>query len=727
MNLSKIADHISNIVVLLLAFLLPLFFAPFTTEFFDTGKLILVTIAISLLLLCWGVKLFTENRFTVIKTPLDIFLIIYLVVVTLSTFLSGNIHVSIYGLLPKIQGSLVSQAVVVLLYFLVVANIKKAGTVSLIVQLFIGSSIILSLVGLASYFQLYLPFSFAKQNSFSLAGSTLSSSLFLVMMIPLMLMNLIHSSKNISLMSIFYFLAMLLAIVYVVLLGNAPVWVLATFAILATLYIYLRNSDKRLILKGLFTPLMIVIVIVASTFAILSYTPTIKDKTVLGKFAGNFTKEIQLPFNVSWRVAASAFRDSPILGTGPGTFLYDFTAYKPIDFNQSPAWNVRFNSGFNQYLQTWAETGGVGVILLLLVSITFVITAIRYRDLWGLGVAGTTFMVALMLSPITFMVQATGFFICALFMASLKNGSADQKTVELPPLILIRILLFLPILGLIILCGFTVGKFVLADSYHRDAINSLTANQGLAAYNSLVKSERINPDIDLYRIDLAQTNIALANSIASQKKPTEASPGGSLTDQDKSNIQTLIQQAIAEGRAATKLAPRSAANWEVLGSIYRQISGVATNGLQFSLDAYGQAIRLDPYNPLLRLAVGGIYYQIKNYDLAVRFFEDVVSLKPDYPNGLYNLAIALRDKGNTNDAIKVTERLVAQLQDKPDSQDYMTASKLLSELKDTSVSSDKKSIIATPSAALEQKNLPQVVDLPEPDNISTPAAVKKEQ
>ena len=607
MNLSNVADKISTLVLLLLAFLLPLFFTPFTTEFFDTGKLVLTVVAVSLLLLAWGLRIFTEDSLTVVKTPLDILLVIYIFILILSTVLSGNAFVSLYGLLPKIQGSLVSQVTVVLLYFLVVTNIKKAGSVSLIINLLIGSSIILSLVSLASYFQFYLPFTFAQQNNFSLSGSTTATSLFLTMMLPLMLMGLIHSSKNVSLMSIFYFLATLLSMVNIVLVGNIPAWFLATFAILATLYIYLRNSDKKLILKGLFTPLMIVIVIITLALAILSYTPTIKNKTVLGRLANNFNKELQLPFNVSWKVAAGAFRDSPILGTGPATFLYDFTAYKPINFNQTPTWNIRFNNAFNQYLQTWAETGGAGVILLLLIGVTFVVTALRYRDLWGLSVAGVTFIMALMLSPTTFMIQATGFFICALFMASLKNGSSNQKSVDLPPLILIRVLLMLPILGLVILGGFTVGKFVLADSYHRIALNSLANSQGLAAYNSLVKAEKINPDIDLYRVALAQTNFALANSIASQKGPTEASPGGSLTDQDKSNIQRLIQQAIAEGRAATILAPRSAANWEVLGSIYRQISGVAPNGLQFSLDAYGQAIRLDPYNPLLRLSVGGIY------------------------------------------------------------------------------------------------------------------------
>jgi tetratricopeptide (TPR) repeat protein len=86
------------------------------------------------------------------------------------------------------------------------------------------------------------------------------------------------------------------------------------------------------------------------------------------------------------------------------------------------------------------------------------------------------------------------------------------------------------------------------------------------------------------------------------------------------------------------------------------------------------------------LAVGGVYYQSKNYDMAIRFYDDAVSLKPDYSNALYNLAVALRDKGNFAEGGTIAEKLVAQLQDKPDSQDYKTAAALLSELKDKAAS-----------------------------------------
>lgn len=741
MKLSKTIESLNLVILCVLAFLLPLFFLPSTTEFFDTGKMALVVTGVLTLLILWGLRLITEERLVLVRTPLDILLLVYLLIVFLSTMLSSNPAISLYGLLPRISGSLLSQVSLVLLYFLVVANIKKASSVDLLIKLIISSSIVLSLVSLAAYFKIFLPFDFAKTTNFSLAGTSMATSLFLTIILPLMIINFLHSARNLSLISIFYFLALLLSLVTITLVGTTSIWVLAIISILATLYIYLKNNDKKLIFRGIFTPAMIFIVIVVSTLAILSYTPTIKDKTSFGKLSSDFQKELQLPFSTAWKISASSFRDSPILGTGPTTYLYNFTVYKPLEFNRTELWNTRFNASFSQILQSWAEIGGAGVIFLLLICFTFTFLALRYKDSWGLGMAGITFILGLFLLPMTFLTQTTGIFILALFMVTLKgNDSAGQiikqRSVELPPALLLRVLLFMPIVGLVALGGFVSGKFLVADIYHRQAIVALSKNSGLDAYNKLVAAERINENMDLYRIDLAQTNFALANSIATQKGPTEASPSGSLTEQDRTNIQQLLQQSIAEGKAATALSPKSSLNWEILGSIYRQISGVATNGLQYSLDAYGHAIALDPYNPTLRLTVGGIYYQAKNYDLAVRFFDDAVALKPDYANGLYNLSIALRDKGNMPEAIKIAETLVSQLQDKPESDDYKTASKLLSELKSSSneTASEQSNVAgvqteASNSGALQNQNLPKVLDedLGQPGKISTPAAVKRNE
>ena len=150
-----------------------------------------------------------------------------------------------------------------------------------------------------------------------------------------------------------------------------------------------------------------------------------------------------------------------------------------------------------------------------------------------------------------------------------------------------------------------------------------------------------------------------------------------------------------------------------MGSIYRNISGVAENALQFSLDSYGRAVANDPLNPLLRLSVGGVYYSVRNYDLAVRFFTDTVNLKPDYANGWYNLSVALRDKGDLQSAQAAAERVLSILQTNTESADYQTAAKYLEDLKSRiATGSAQSSQVTAPAAAgegaLQGDNLPNV-------------------
>lgn len=733
LNFKKIIDTTIIITIYILAFLLPLAFTRFTTEYFDSAKLILLSIGSLLLLLLWALKIYLGGKITLIKTPLDFLFLLFLVVALISTVLSPTPYPALFGLIPKVHGSLIFIVALVLFYFMITSNVKNEKQTQNILYLMVISAVILATISLLSYFRIFLPFKAAQVTYFSLAGSPAATAIYVTMLLPLSVGMGLKTKKlfELKLPEGLAILATAIFLVTIILIGNLSIWIGAGVAIALTLY-FCRPSKEMLLALA-------IIGVIVAVVAVLAYTPTLKNETALGKLSSSFQKEVQLPFVISWKASAGAFRDSPILGTGPGTYLYDFTQYKPVEINKSDLWDKRVGQAHNQYLQTLAEMGGTGALILILISITFIFIVLRNIRgqepvTAGLGLAGITFAILMVLSPMTVLTQSLGVMLFALFLNSLKDRHSQIREMEVnlasgygsvPPLV--TSLMLIPVLCLIVAGAYFLGKLSLGEYYHRKAIDALASNKGLEGYNNLVAAESKNPQIDLYRVDLAQTNFALANAIATQKGPSEASPGGSLTDSDRKNIQQLIQQAIAEGRAGVALAPKSAANWEVLANIYRQISGVAQNATQFSLDAYGRAIQLDPLNPLLRLAVGGVYYQAKNYDLAVRFFDDAVSLKPDYSNALYNLAIALREKGNIQDAIKVAEKLVASLQDKPDSKDYKLASELLSQLKEKAQTATESAKLQNPepASALEKENLPKVINLPKPEKVSTPPAVQK--
>ena len=60
---------------------------------------------------------------------------------------------------------------------------------------------------------------------------------------------------------------------------------------------------------------------------------------------------------------------------------------------------------------------------------------------------------------------------------------------------------------------------------------------------------------------------------------------------------------------------------------------------------------MDPNNPQQYIGLGGIYYQLNQWENAQNQFEIAVKLKPDFPNAYYNLGHALEQKQDIKGAV----------------------------------------------------------------------------
>jgi tetratricopeptide (TPR) repeat protein len=272
---------------------------------------------------------------------------------------------------------------------------------------------------------------------------------------------------------------------------------------------------------------------------------------------------------------------------------------------------------------------------------------------------------------------------------------------------------------------YTTIMMTSADYYHRKAVAESGTNLTLT-YEDLQKAEQLNPYVDLYRVDMSQTNFALANAIAASAKPGKN--GIQLSTQARQTLAALLSQSINEGKNAVILSPLSVRDWSNLATIYQNISGVAQNALSYALSAYGQAINLNPLDPTLRLDVGGIYYEAKSYAMAIRFFTDAANLKPDYPDAYYNLALAYRDNGDTQDALLVANQAVVLLQKTPTNPEYKVAVQLLKQLSAKSSQNTGNTQPAGQSkSALKNSKLPKVSNsnLNNPPSVTPPPPVKK--
>lgn len=742
-------SQVFNFLTLLTIVAVPFLFWNLTTEFYETPKFLLLAAVTLLLLSLWFIKPWITGKMTLTRSPLDLSLLLLLGVFLISTFFAASKPVAVMGNLPKIHGGLASFIIYIILYFVLSSNIKQVSIVKKIVYLLLTSGVVLSIFSLFSYFgKGLLPLSWTSNINFTPTGSSFSTTAMLSLLLPFPLMAILRGSGKEILPKLNK-----IALDKVVLRGAASAMLalflatitltgsLATYTAAAAVFVLaLLVNSQQTIKKNL--PFVIAPVILALTLAFFSFMPLGGANNLLYPQAQNFPREIQLPIGISWKVSISAFRDSPFWGTGPASYLFDFTSYRPVEFNNLKFWSVRFDTAYNEYLGFLATLGSLGLLALLLLTAVFLSTAFKTLSsskdslVSSLAISGIIFFVLLGLHTSTLLLWFLGILIFVCFLAGTgeKNAtiglgtSSGNRSARLDALPLVA---FLVIFGLSVLAFYYLGKSALADYHHRAALVAVANNKALDGYNELIQAEKLNPYADIYRTDLAQTNFALANAIATAKGPTESSPAGSLTDDDKQNIKVLLSQSIDEGKAAVALSPKNPANWEVLGSIYRQISGVAQNALAFSLDSYGRAIQQDPLNPLLRLTVGGVYYSVKNYDLAIRFFTDTINLKPDYANGYYNLAVTLREKGDLATAQAAAEKTISLLD--PKSQDYKVASDLLADLKSKAASqsaqpAENSSSGEQPqnSSALQSKKLPKVLELPKPEKITTPSAVKKQ-
>jgi tetratricopeptide (TPR) repeat protein len=199
---------------------------------------------------------------------------------------------------------------------------------------------------------------------------------------------------------------------------------------------------------------------------------------------------------------------------------------------------------------------------------------------------------------------------------------------------------------------YTLYTTWMAEFYMQRSVYAIQAKNTKGAYEDQQKAVITNPNIDKLQSIFAQTNILYAISL-SQKKD--------LSDQEKQTITQLAAAAAQEGKNAVSLNPYNVQNWENLAGVYRAMIGSVKEADVWTVQSYNQALRLDPTNPNLYLATGGVYFAAKNYDTAINLFAQAARLKPDYANAYYNLAAAYREKKDWGNAAQAMQLAIANV------------------------------------------------------------------
>jgi len=430
---------------------------------------------------------------------------------------------------------------------------------------------------------------------------------------------------------------------------GSPLFLAIFLGVMVASAVYFLIREKAVSLK-MYLAGCLVVILVGLGILIYSLVPPAGQMPIFANLSS------------SWAVAIDTLKESPLLGIGPGNYLTAFNRFRPLADNALPSWNLRFTTGSNFYLTVLTEAGLLGFAFLAV--IVFWLVKNRKDFMENTAFPSLAFLlIALAIFP------PASFLIVLLFILLAVSSKTHRENLGIFSNKLPLFLVTMPVIAGSIFLIYYSYLLLSAEATFNKSLTALGKNDGKATYDLMVKAISLNPSVDRYHASFAQVNMALARS-AAQKQD--------LTDADRNTISQLIQQAINQGKASASLNPLRSQNWEILAGIYREIMAFAKGADAFAVQTYTQAISLDPSSPNLRIALGGIYYALGNYDDAIDAFKLATLAKTDLANAHYNLAIAYREKKDIERAIAEMNTVLTLVQ--KDSADYKLAQTTLEEL-----------------------------------------------
>lgn len=414
-----------------------------------------------------------------------------------------------------------------------------------------------------------------------------------------------------------------------------------------------------------------------------------------------------LPLRASWNIALDAMKTSRtfFLGIGLPNFPMFYSSVKPLFINSTSFWNLIPNTSSSELLQILTTTGVLGFLSFISIPIiAFQKSNSTDPVINGLKILAVLSLIALALSPGSIPILFIYFSVLGVL------ASTTPRVIPIPAPN--HYIVSLIILGIVSTIGYYTTQVIRAESNIRNAQIALNNNDGKTLYEQIYKAIQILPNLAGYHLTSSQVNLSLATAL-SQKE--------SLSDAQRENVSTLVSQAITEGKSAISLSPNDARVWQNLGAIYQKLINVAQGSEGFAIEAYSQAIKLDPGNPILRLEYGGLLYQLAQtakkpedqnslYGRAQSEFQTVIQLKPDYPNAYYNLAKLLESAKDYSNASIAMQKAISLL-----GPDNPSLSKANAELEAIKAKIPK----STPAPSVSPSPTPSPIGNPD-TSISTP-------
>ncbi|MDF1498677.1 MAG: tetratricopeptide repeat protein, partial [Patescibacteria group bacterium] len=726
-KISGIFDKAISSLLYLLIFLLPIFVLPFSMEIYEFNKTILLFVLSSSVFLIWITKMvLIDKKLTFIKTSLDIPIIVFISLILISTIFSVDKISSVLGFYGRFSDSLMVYLSLAMIYFVVVnytyqrrhIDILPSDTINNLIKTFLASSFIVVIAGLLYSFSFkFIPWSETQFRSFNLvAGSAniLGIYLIAVILIALGCRQSRDALNRVSTNALIVMSLILLALIDLVL-----AWIILAISlvvVLALIFITQRKTSSAVIPKSPVVASIIVILIsliftvssltsinkdVDSNFLSSSISTSIKSRLLSADDdqvanSDKFTREIILDKETAVAVAIGGIKDDPIagaIGSGPGTYLYNFSKFKPVEFNNNAFWNIRFDKAGSEIIEKISTIGILGVLSYLIIIILamgmFLKNLFRSQyvgmsssdaspfqkggggDFGGIYLFSAWF--ALFLFQFFYLEATTTKFLFWLFTAILVAEcyrNSDSFVLDLKKeksAFYSSLIVLVALLVSFFASNYYQFKFYQAEAAYKDIsvkqdrelegvsldnqkIGELLSQRADDLENKVIKKNPYRGEYKSYLSDIYLRKASFAFQEENSKNENE---------QDTQKIAIEVKNTIDYLKDATDSSPKNIIFQHKLGATYSIMArdfGV-TGADSWAIKKYNRAIELEPTNPILYTELGKVLILSDQVDLAITEFKKALSLKKNYVEAGLQLGLAYEKQGDNQKAIDLFNSL----------------------------------------------------------------------
>ncbi len=699
-QLGRLCDTVIRGTIFLLVFLVPLFFLPWTTETAELNKQLLLVVGAAVTGMAWLGKMMVERRCEYRRSIINILVVLLLAAYAVSAWFSESRYTSTSGDFGQEMHGLITMFAFVILYFVVINNFREVKSLKRLLFTMILSGSFVSIYALLQGIGVYIfPFNFSKTASFNTIGTASALGVYLSFIVTLcggMLMAGHHTvgtgTKGI-LTKTFLALTALVSLFLIGVVDFLPVTLpllLASAALIIFAFFHARSVKS--VGGSVALPF---VAFVLSTFLLFARLP----------IASSFPSEVMPSIASSAGIAIKTLRAHPFVGSGPGTFLFDYAKYRPVANNLSQFWNVRFDRSASHAITTLATTGFVGTLPWLLIALLLFFSA-GYRffnktqeEMGHLLIGAFAAWFLLLVARLTYSSTITLEFIfwmtMAVLVATYRKEFFLVKFEHSSRAMMFVPLLF--ILGVVFTC---TGMFVEGQRYAAEIayakgvrIDHMNGSPD-ETVKWLSRAVELNGQNDLFLRNLALAYLTKANAALAvtpnvvQKKDEKKEDYAVRVQQAKQDQLKEVSQsaaaAVNAAQSAVVLDENSVANWATLASVYQSLLGVTAGSDTFAIASYQKIFTLEPTNPATHTELGKVYLyqadQVKQseqtmkddtekkdaekkindlFGKAMDEFTKAIALKSDYSPAHYNLALIYDRQGKLKDAIKKVESIVA--------------------------------------------------------------------